>query len=162
VNNYNNKIIWNFQNRRRHSSKGDITPQGAKNEALQILCAVLRLRKVIINNIPDIIDINKLITLLGNLGVKIQKNGPGSYTFQADDVNVGYLRQKLSKRRWFFTRFYNDCWPFISSFWKRVYQNQVEIKLDVGLDRYTFRRFYKPKFRYNREDHFYGVEAKTG
>jgi UDP-N-acetylglucosamine 1-carboxyvinyltransferase len=97
LNNYNNKIIWNFQNRRRHSSKGDITPQGAKNEALQILCAVLRLRKVIINNIPDIIDINKLITLLGNLGVKIQKNGPGSYTFQADDVNVGYLRQKLSK-----------------------------------------------------------------
>lgn len=56
------------------SLKGDITPQGAKNEALQILCAVLLTpEKVTINNIPDIIDVNKLITLLGNLGVKIQK-----------------------------------------------------------------------------------------
>ena len=58
------------------SLKGEITPQGAKNEALQILCAVLLTpEKVTINNIPDIIDVNKLITLLGNLGVKIQKNG---------------------------------------------------------------------------------------
>jgi UDP-N-acetylglucosamine 1-carboxyvinyltransferase len=55
--------------------KGDVTPQGAKNEALQILCAVLLTpEKVTINNIPDIIDVNKLITLLGNLGVKIQKS----------------------------------------------------------------------------------------
>ena len=54
--------------------KGEITPQGAKNEALQILCAVLLTpEKVTINNIPDIIDINKLITLLGNLGVKFKK-----------------------------------------------------------------------------------------
>ena len=72
--------------------KGEITPQGAKNEALQILCAVLLTgEKVRINNIPDIIDINKLITLLGNLGVKIQRNEAGSITFQADEVNVGYL-----------------------------------------------------------------------
>ncbi|MEO8515971.1 MAG: UDP-N-acetylglucosamine 1-carboxyvinyltransferase, partial [Flavobacterium sp.] len=62
--------------------KGTITPQGAKNEALQILCAILLTEeKITINNIPDIIDINKLITLLGNLGVKIQKNGSGSFTF---------------------------------------------------------------------------------
>ncbi len=55
--------------------KGEITPQGAKNEALQILCAILLTpEKVTINNIPDIIDINKLIMLLGNLGVKIQKS----------------------------------------------------------------------------------------
>ena len=54
--------------------KGDVTPQGAKNEALQILCAVLLTpEKVTISNIPDIIDVNKLITLLGNLGVKMQK-----------------------------------------------------------------------------------------
>ena len=72
--------------------KGAITPQGAKNEALQILCAVLLTsEKVTINNIPDIIDVNKLIALLSNLGVKIQKNAPGSITFQADEVNVGYL-----------------------------------------------------------------------
>ena len=67
--------------------KGEITPQGAKNEALQILCAVLLTGdKVKINNIPDIIDINKLITLLGNLGVKNQRNEPGSITIQADEV----------------------------------------------------------------------------
>ena len=59
--------------------KGEVTPQGAKNEALQILCAVLLTpEKVTITNIPDIIDVNKLITLLGNLGVKIQKIGPGA------------------------------------------------------------------------------------
>jgi UDP-N-acetylglucosamine enolpyruvyl transferase len=51
-------IIWNFQNRRRHSTKGEITPQGAKNEALQILCAVLLLLKVTINNIQILISIN--------------------------------------------------------------------------------------------------------
>ena len=79
--------------------KGEITPQGAKNEALQILCAVLLTpEKVTINNIPDIIDVNKLITLLGNLGVKIQKNAPGSITFQADDVNVGYLETEAFKK----------------------------------------------------------------
>ena len=79
--------------------KGDVTPQGAKNEALQILCAVLLTpEKVTINNIPDIIDVNKLITLLGNLGVKTQKNGPGSITFQSDDVNVGYLETEAFKK----------------------------------------------------------------
>ena len=75
-----------------HQLKGAITPQGAKNEALQILCAVLLTpEEVTIENIPDIVDVNKLISLLSNLGVKIQKNGHGSYTFKADDVNIKYL-----------------------------------------------------------------------
>ena len=57
-----------------HTLKGEITPQGAKNEALQVLCAVLLTdQKVTIHNIPDILDVNKLISLLENLGVKIQK-----------------------------------------------------------------------------------------
>jgi UDP-N-acetylglucosamine 1-carboxyvinyltransferase len=65
------------------SLKGEITPQGAKNEALQVLCPVLLTsEKVRVTNIPDIIDVNKLITLLGNLGVKIQKNGPGIIRFK--------------------------------------------------------------------------------
>ena len=63
-----------FQIEGGHALSGSIQPQGAKNEALQILCAVLLTpEKVIINNIPDIIDVNKLITLLKNLGVKIEK-----------------------------------------------------------------------------------------
>ena len=65
--------------------KGEIIPQGAKNEALQILCAVLLTdQEVVINNVPDIRDVNKLIEILGNLGVNIQQLGKGSYSFKAD------------------------------------------------------------------------------
>jgi UDP-N-acetylglucosamine 1-carboxyvinyltransferase len=73
--------------------KGSITPQGAKNEALQILCAVLLTAdKITIHNIPDIVDVNKLINLLKNLGVKITQLGPGSYQFQSDALDLDYLR----------------------------------------------------------------------
>lgn len=72
--------------------KGDIQPQGAKNEALQVLCAVLLTSEpVTISNLPDIVDVNKLIDLLASLGVKISKHSAHSYTFQADDVNIDYL-----------------------------------------------------------------------
>ncbi len=81
-----------------HQLHGEITPQGAKNEALQILCAVLLSEeKITINNIPDIVDVNKLIALLEDLGVKIQKKGRGSYTFMADDVNLDYLQSAQFK-----------------------------------------------------------------
>ena len=72
-----------------HQLKGKIQPQGAKNEALQILCAVLLTAEEIkIDNIPEIIDVNKLIALLKKLGVKINKLGKGSYSFKADEVNL--------------------------------------------------------------------------
>ena len=71
---------------------GEIIPQGAKNEALQILCAVLLSpEKITINNLPDIVDINILIDLLSDLGVKIQKLNPNSYTFKSDEINLDYL-----------------------------------------------------------------------
>ncbi len=71
---------------------GEITPQGAKNEALQILSAVLLTpEKVVINNIPNIVDVNKLIEILEDLGVKIEKLGKGSYSFKADQINLDYL-----------------------------------------------------------------------
>ena len=71
---------------------GEITPQGAKNEALQILSAVLLTpEKVVINNIPNIVDVNKLIEILSDLGVKIEKLGKGSYSFKADQINLDYL-----------------------------------------------------------------------
>lgn len=80
--------------------KGEIIPQGAKNEALQILCAVLLTpEKVVIQNIPDIVDVNKLIDLLRDLGVKIEKTGYEEYTFQADDVNVDYLNSEEFKKK---------------------------------------------------------------
>lgn len=80
--------------------KGEIVPQGAKNEALQILCAVLLTpEKVVIQNIPDIVDVNKLIDLLRDLGVKIEKTGHEEYTFQADDVDVDYLNSPEFKKK---------------------------------------------------------------
>ncbi len=75
-----------------HPLKGVIIPQGAKNEALQVLCAsLLTGEPVRIQNIPDIADVNNQIALLSDIGVKIRKNGSGDMTFQADDVNLTYL-----------------------------------------------------------------------
>jgi UDP-N-acetylglucosamine 1-carboxyvinyltransferase len=80
--------------------KGDIIPQGAKNEALQVICAVLLTsEKVIISNVPDIVDINKLIDLLKELGVKVEKTGHEEYTFQADKVNIDYLVSPEFKKK---------------------------------------------------------------
>lgn len=80
--------------------KGSITPQGAKNEALQVICAVLLTKeRVVINNIPNIIDVVKLIELLADLGVKVQKLGPNQYAFQADDVNLEYLISDEFKKK---------------------------------------------------------------
>ncbi|MDR0769278.1 MAG: UDP-N-acetylglucosamine 1-carboxyvinyltransferase [Dysgonamonadaceae bacterium] len=76
-----------------HSLSGEITPQGAKNEALQVICAtLLTSEKVTIHNIPDILDINNLIILLKEIGVKINRPAPHTYTFQADDIDLEYLR----------------------------------------------------------------------
>lgn len=78
---------------------GDITPQGAKNEALQILCAVLLTEdEVRIKNIPDIKDVNKLIEILQDFNVKVTKNGKGDYTFKSDEVNFDYIKSKEFKK----------------------------------------------------------------
>lgn len=88
-----------FQIRGGKRLQGEITPQGAKNEALQILCAVLLTdQEVRIKNIPDIQDVNKLIGILGDLGVKVTKNGKGDYTFKADSLNLDYLKSEEFKK----------------------------------------------------------------
>ena len=88
-----------FQIRGGKQLHGEIQPQGAKNEALQILCAVLLTdEEVRITNIPDIHDVNRLIEILGDFGVKITKNGQGDYTFKADDVNFDYIKSKEFKK----------------------------------------------------------------
>ncbi|HEY6161517.1 MAG TPA: UDP-N-acetylglucosamine 1-carboxyvinyltransferase [Bacteroidia bacterium] len=80
--------------------KGEIIPQGAKNEALQVISAVLLTpEKVTISNIPDIVDVNKLIDLLKDLGVKVEKTGHEEYTFQADNVNVDYLNSDVFRKK---------------------------------------------------------------
>jgi UDP-N-acetylglucosamine 1-carboxyvinyltransferase len=79
---------------------GEIIPQGAKNEALQIICAVLlTAEKVTIHNIPDIVDVNKLIELLGALGVKTENLGNGSWSFQADNVDVDFMISEEFKKK---------------------------------------------------------------
>jgi UDP-N-acetylglucosamine 1-carboxyvinyltransferase len=80
--------------------KGELIPQGAKNEALQILCAVLLTKEpVTIHNIPNIRDVNQLIDLLGDLGVWVTKIGENSYRFVASDVNLDYLESDTYKRK---------------------------------------------------------------
>lgn len=82
------------------SLKGNLLPQGAKNEALQVICAVLLTKEeVIIDNIPDIRDVNLLIELIGDLGVKVKKNGPESYSFSAVDVKLDYLRSEAFRNK---------------------------------------------------------------
>ncbi len=83
-----------------HELKGSITPQGAKNEALQVISAVLLTKdEVEISNVPDIIDVNKLIDILRNLGVKIKQKEKGTFVFQADDLNLDYLKSDEFKQK---------------------------------------------------------------
>lgn len=78
-----------------HRLKGEITPQGAKNEALQVICATLLTSdEVRLTNIPDIVDVNNLIRLLQDIGVKVTRNAPGDITFKADSINLDYLRSE--------------------------------------------------------------------
>ena len=82
------------------SLKGEITPQGAKNEALQVICAVLLTAEpVTINNIPDIRDVNLLIELIADMGVKVERISPECYKFQADNVNLEYLESDAYRQK---------------------------------------------------------------
>ena len=77
---------------------GNIKPQGAKNEALQVLCSVLLTDDVVrINNIPDIIDVQKLIIILKDLGVKVERHDSNSYSFKADGIDLNYLHTNKFK-----------------------------------------------------------------
>lgn len=80
--------------------KGEIIPQGAKNEALQVLCApLLTAEPVTIHNIPDIVDVNKLIDLIGDLGCRVEKLGKGSYRFTAASINTKFLETDEYKKK---------------------------------------------------------------
>ncbi|MDA0176930.1 UDP-N-acetylglucosamine 1-carboxyvinyltransferase [Mesoflavibacter profundi] len=146
-----------------HQLKGSIQPQGAKNEALQILCAVLLTpEKVTINNIPDIIDVNKLITLLGNLGVKVEKLSEGTYSFQADQVDLNYLESAAFKEEGRGLRgSIMIVGPLLARFGKGYIPKPGGDKIGRRRLDTHFEGFINlgAKFRYNREDYFYGVEA---
>ena len=145
------------------SLKGEITPQGAKNEALQVLCAVLLTpEKVTISNIPDIRDVNKLIEILGDLGVKIQKINPGEYAFQADEVNLDYLQSDKFKQKGGSLRgSIMIVGPLLARFGKAFIAKPGGDKIGRRRLDTHFEGFKKlgAKFRYNEKESFYGVEA---
>ena len=155
-----------FQIEGGHQLKGEIQPQGAKNEALQILCAVLLTpEKVTISNIPDIRDVNKLITLLGNLGVKIQKLGSNEYTFKSDDLNLEYLESEQFKQEGSGLRgSIMIVGPLLGRFGKGYIPRPGGDKIGRRRLDTHFEGFIKlgATFRYNKEERFYGVEAPDG
>ena len=144
--------------------KGSITPQGAKNEALQVICATLLTpEKVTISNIPDILDVNKLIDLLADLGVKIRRNGPGEYSFQADDINLGYLESEEFKEKGTALRgSIMIVGPLLARFGKGYIPKPGGDKIGRRRLDTHFQGFQKlgAKFRYNADESFYGVEGK--
>lgn len=147
-----------------HRLKGEITPQGAKNEALQVLCAVLLTpEEVTICNIPDIVDVNKLINLLKNLGVKIQKNDKNTYTFKADDINLDYLQSEQFKSDGRGLRgSIMIVGPLLARFGKGYIPRPGGDKIGRRRLDTHFEGLIKlgAAFRYNREEYFYGVEAE--
>ncbi len=143
--------------------KGEITPQGAKNEALQILCAVLLTpEKVIISNIPDIVDVNKLIDLLRDLGVSIEKTGHEEYTFQANNVNVDYLNTaEFRKKGGSLRGSIMIVGPLLSRFGKGYIPKPGGDKIGRRRLDTHFIGFQNlgAKFIYDEENEFYKVEA---
>ena len=147
-----------------HKLNGTITPQGAKNEVLQILCAVLLTpERVVVNNVPDIIDVNKLIFILGELGVKVAKLSRNSYAFQADEINLEYLESEDFKRDGSSLRgSIMIVGPLLARFGKGYIPRPGGDKIGRRRLDTHFEGFIRlgAKFRYNKEEHFYGVEAE--
>ena len=146
-----------------HQLKGSIQPQGAKNEALQILCAVLLTsEKVTIHNIPNIIDVNKLIRLLGKLGVSIEQLSESTYTFQANNIDLKYLESAEFKVDGAGLRgSIMIVGPMLTRFGKGYIPKPGGDKIGRRRLDTHFEGFIKlgATFRYNKEDHFYGVES---
>ena len=147
-----------------HQLQGEVIPQGAKNEVLQIICATLLTpEKVTVHNVPNLIDVNKLIFILKKLGVKIEDLGNNSFNFQADNINLDYLESEDFK---------NDgaslrgsvmlVGPLLGRFGKGYIPRPGGDKIGRRRLDTHFKGFIElgATFRYNPEEYFYGVEAK--
>lgn len=156
--------MGSFQIEGGHKLCGSITPQGAKNEALQILCAVLLTPEVVnIHNIPDIIDVNKLIQLLKNFGVKVEKIAKGSFRFQTDAIDLDYLSSEQFKVDGKGLRgSIMLVGPLLARFGRGSIPRPGGDKIGRRRLDTHFEGLIKlgAKFNYNREDYFYSVEAK--
>ncbi len=145
--------------------KGEITPQGAKNEALQILCAVLLTpEKVTISNIPAIVDVLALIDILKDLGVKVEKLAEDTYTFQADNVNLDYLKTDTYKKKGASLRgSIMIMGPLLTRFKKAYLPKPGGDKIGRRRLDTHFLGFEKlgAKFNYDSNETFYSVEASN-
>jgi len=144
--------------------KGELTPQGAKNEALQILCAVLLTpEKVTISNVPDIVDVNKLINLLQVMGVKTEKVERGTFVFQAKDIDLPYLETEDFKQRASALRgSIMIVGPLLARFGKGFIPKPGGDKigrrrLDTHFEGFAL---LGAEFNYDAGEHFYSIEAK--
>ena len=144
--------------------KGDLIPQGAKNEALQVLCAVLLTKeRVTISNLPDIVDVNKLINLLQALGVKVEKVEKGIYSFKADSVDIDYLESDDFKERGASLRgSIMIVGPLLARFGKGHIPKPGGDKIGRRRLDTHFIGFEKlgAQFEYDGQDHFYKASAK--
>ena len=142
---------------------GEITPQGAKNEALQVICAVLLTsEKVTISNIPDIVDVNNLIDLLHVMGVKTNRITRNSCEFQADNINLEFLQSKDFKKRASSLRgSIMIMGPLLARFGKAYYPKPGGDKIGRRRLDTHFIGFEKlgAKFNFDAQDIFYTVEA---
>lgn len=155
-----------FQVEGGHALDGSIQPQGAKNEALQILCAVLLTDdRVTVHNIPSIRDVNKLIDILENMGVKIQKINSNAYSFCSDDLHLDYLHSDLFKEEGSNLRgSIMLIGPLLGKYGKGYIPKPGGDKIGRRRLDTHFTGFKKlgADFRYDKEERFYGVEAKKG
>ena len=155
--------MGSFQIEGGHRLRGNITPQGAKNEALQILCAVLLTKEtVVISNLPDIVDVNKLMQLLKKMGVKVALLDKGKYAFTADNVDLNFLETQEYK---------TDAkqlrgsvmlvGPMLSKYGKgsiprpggdKIGRRRLDTHFE-GL------KLLGAQFNYNKEDYFYNVTS---
>lgn len=142
---------------------GEITPQGAKNEALQVICAsILTDEKVVINNVPDIIDIKRLINLLAKLGVNVQKLSSNSYSFQSNNIDLNYLESDEFKKDGQSLRgSIMIVGPLLTRFGKGYIPKPGGDKIGRRRLDTHFQGLVKlgGKFAYKRKDHFYTIKA---
>ena len=143
--------------------KGEITPQGAKNEVLQILSAVLLSpEEITVSNIPDIVDVNKLIDLLSALGVEVTKLGEGEFRFKAENVDIDYLHSEEFKVKGGALRgSIMIVGPLLARFGKgyipkpggdKIGRRRLDTHF-IGFERLG------AEFTYDRKEHFYKAEA---
>jgi len=146
-----------------HRLSGEITPQGAKNEALQVICAVLLTsEKVTISNIPDIVDVNNLIDLLGEMGVVINRIDRNTCEFTAADVNLEFLQSKAFKTRASSLRgSIMIMGPLLARYGKAYFPKPGGDKIGRRRLDTHFIGFEKlgARFNFDAEDIFYTVEA---